>query len=124
MSRTVLAVDDERGALTLLTIMLERGGYDVHQAQDGYRALHMLDDFSPELFILDVMMPGMDGIELCREIRARRQHQHTPIVMLSARGDPASVQAALDAGATDYLQKPVLHHDLIMKLQKILEQPA
>lgn len=118
---TILVVDDEVGALTLIGIMLERGGFDVIKARGAYAALEALENHTPDLIILDVMMPGMNGIELCRRIRERPETTEIPIVMLSARGDPASVDAGLEAGADDYLQKPILHHDLLSKIRKMLD---
>lgn len=117
----ILVVDDEIGALTLIGIMLERGGFEVLKAHDAYAALEVLQTENPDLIILDVMMPGMDGIELCRHLRCMPATQHTPVVILSARGDPESVERGLAAGATDYLQKPILHHDLLAKIREILE---
>ena len=118
---SILVVDDEVGALTLIGIMLERGGFEVSKARDAYAALNSLQAYTPDLIILDVMMPGMNGIELCRRIREMPTTRETPVVMLSARGDPASVDAGLEAGANDYLQKPILHHDLLTKVRKMLE---
>src|SRR5690606_17744480 len=118
---TILVVDDEVGALTLIGIMLERGGFDVIKARSAYAALEAPENHTPDLIILDVMMPGMNGIELCRRIRERPDTTEIPIVMLSARGDPASVDAGLEAGADDYLQKPILHHDLLSKIRKMLD---
>lgn len=116
----VLVVDDEVGALTLIGIMLERGGFDVVKAEDAYAALNLLEGATPDLIILDVMMPGMNGIELCQKIRERDKTQDTPVIILSARGDPTSVEAGHAAGANDYLQKPILHHDLLTKVRSIL----
>ena len=116
----VLVVDDEVGALTLIGIMLERGGFEVLKAEDAYAALDQLEAVTPDLIILDVMMPGMNGIELCRRIRSRGETEKTPIIILSARGDPASVEAGQAAGANDYLQKPILHHDLLTKVRGTL----
>lgn len=120
MKKTVLVVDDEIGALTLIGIMLERGGFGVLKAKDADSALAMLGQNTPDLIILDVMMPGMDGIELCREIRGRENTKETPVLILSARGDADSVMRGIDAGANDYLPKPILHHDLVSKVQTIL----
>jgi len=120
MNRQVLVVDDEIGALTLIGIMLERGGFDVIKAQDAYTALEVLESTTPDLIILDVMMPGMDGIELCRRVRDREETDDTPVLILSARGDAASVESGFTAGATDYLSKPILHHDLITKIRQVL----
>ncbi len=118
--KRILVVDDEIGALTLIGIMLERGGFEVLKAKDAHAALNMLEQETPDLIILDVMMPGMDGIELCREIRARDSTEDTPLLMLSARGDADSVTRGMEAGATDYLPKPILHHDLVAKVRKML----
>lgn len=122
--RQVLVVDDEVGARTLIGIMLERGGFRVAKAADAYAALELLKELTPDLIILDVMMPGMNGIELCEQLRQKPATAETPIVILSARGDPASVQMGLDAGASDYLRKPILHHDLLQKIHELLEVNA
>jgi DNA-binding response OmpR family regulator len=117
----ILVVDDEIGALTLIGIMLERGGFSVLKAKDANAALAELEKGTPDLIILDVMMPGMDGIELCRVIRGRSQTTDTPVLILSARGDAESVMRGMDAGANDYLPKPILHHDLVDKVRKMLD---
>lgn len=119
--KRILVVDDEIGALTLIGIMLERGGFEVLKAKNADAALGVLDAETPDLIILDVMMPGMDGIELCRTIRARAKTQATPVLILSARGDAESVMRGMDAGASDYLPKPILHHDLVAKVRKMLD---
>jgi two-component system, OmpR family, phosphate regulon response regulator PhoB len=120
MKKTVLVVDDEIGALTLIGIMLERGGFNVLKAKDADSALATLDQNTPDLIILDVMMPIMDGIELCKVIRKRGDTGHTPVLILSARGDADSVMRGMEAGANDYLPKPILHHDLVAKVRSIL----
>lgn len=121
MKRNILVVDDEIGALTLIGIMLERGGFSVLKAKDATTALAVLEQNTPDMIILDVMMPGMDGIELCRVIRTRELTTSTPVLILSARGDAESVMRGMEAGATDYLPKPILHHDLVSKVRAILE---
>jgi len=121
MKRNILVVDDEIGALILIGIMLERGGFSVLKAKDAITALAVLEQNTPDMIILDVMMPGMDGIELCRVIRTRDLTITTPVLILSARGDAESVMRGMEAGATDYLPKPILHHDLVSKVRSILE---
>ncbi|MBN1565727.1 MAG: response regulator [Anaerolineae bacterium] len=118
--KRILVVDDEIGALTLIGIMLERGGFEVLKSKDADQALEMLDLETPDLIILDVMMPGMDGIELCRVLRERADTINLPILILSARGDAKSVMSGMDAGASDYLPKPILHHDLVSKVRRML----
>ena len=120
MKKNVLVVDDEIGALTLIGIMLERGGFNVLKAKDADVALATLDQNTPDLIILDVMMPGINGIELCKMIRQRQDTARIPILILSARGDADSVMKGMEAGANDYLPKPILHHDLVAKVRSIL----
>ncbi|KXK14949.1 MAG: two component transcriptional regulator [Chloroflexi bacterium OLB15] len=122
MKRHILVVDDETGALTLIGIMLEHGGFNVLKAKNAGEALSQLDQSTPDLIILDVMMPGMDGIELCRVIRERDSTNKTPILILSARGDAESIIKGMEAGANDYLPKPILHHDLVSRVRSILGQ--
>lgn len=122
MKRQILVVDDEIGALTLIGIMLERGGFNVLKARDADSALLVLDEYTPDLIILDVMMPGMDGITLCSVIRQRDNFRRTPILILSTRGDAESIIRGMEAGAADYLPKPILHHDLVSKIRSMLNQ--
>lgn len=122
--KRILVVDDEIGALTLIGIMLERGGFKVLKAKDANAALAELDKGTPDLIILDVMMPGMDGIELCRVVRGRGDTKTTPVLILSARGDAESVMRGMDAGANDYLPKPILHHDLVDKVRAMLDMSS
>jgi DNA-binding response OmpR family regulator len=122
MKRHILVVDDEIGALTLIGIMLERGGFDVLKARDAQAALGVLEETVPDLIILDVMMPGMNGIELCQVIRKSEATNKTPVLILSARGDAESIIKGIEAGANDYLPKPILHHDLVSKVRSMLGQ--
>lgn len=124
MKKNILVVDDELGALILIGIMLERGGFEVTKAKDAESALAVLDQLTPDLIILDVMMPVINGIELCRMIRQRPDTQYLPVLILSARGDADSVMQGMEAGANDYLPKPILHHDLVAKVRAILSQSA
>jgi two-component system, OmpR family, response regulator MtrA len=124
MKKNILVVDDEIGALTLIGIMLERGGFSVLKAKDATSALAVLDQNTPDMIILDVMMPGMDGIELCQVIRQRDDTGDTPVLILSARGDAESVMRGMSAGANDYLPKPILHHDLVAKVRSMLSEIA
>lgn len=122
--KRILVVDDEVGALTLIGIMLDRGGFEVLKAQNTDQALAILEREHPDLIILDIMMPVMDGIELCRVIRTLPQYLETPILMLSSRSDSESVIRGMEAGATSYLPKPILHHDLVSKVRGMLNLSA
>jgi two-component system phosphate regulon response regulator PhoB len=107
-SRQILVVDDEASARNLLSIMLERGGFQAIVAQDGPEALTILSQQPIDLIVLDLMLPGMSGIEICERLRKESATQNIPVLMLSARGDPQTVQNGLKAGANDYLFKPIL----------------
>jgi two-component system, OmpR family, phosphate regulon response regulator PhoB len=120
MNKQIMVVDDEVNILLLLDITLKRRGFTVLKANDSYSALMMLESSTPDLFILDVMMPGMDGLELCRQIRARPETAHTPVIMLSARYDQRSVDRALAAGANAYLSKMSLHSELVLQVRNML----
>lgn len=122
--KRILVVDDEVGALTLIGIMLDRGGFEVLKAQSAAQALSLLERESVDLIILDIMMPLMDGIELCAAIRQMPRFAQTPILILSSRSDSDSVIRAMDAGATSYLPKPILHHDLVSKVRSLLNLNA
>ena len=125
LMKRILVVDDEMGARTLMGIMLERDGFKAVKAKDAIEALKILDETDPpDLIILDVMMPGMDGVELCRTIRGRASSATLPILILSARSDVESVMRGMDAGATDYLPKPILNHDLTAKVRALLNIDA
>lgn len=123
--KRILVVDDEMGARTLIGIMLERGGFEVMKAQNGREALEMLDENgAPDMFILDVMMPEIDGIQLCRMLRERDDTKIVPVLILSARGDAKSVIQGMEAGATDYILKPIFHHNLVDKVRSLLNMGA
>ncbi|MGB1249562.1 MAG: response regulator [Candidatus Promineifilaceae bacterium] len=107
MSHSILVVDDEPMARNLLRLMLVREGFDVYEAVDGQDALDKLERTHPDLLILDVMMPGVDGISVCRKVREKCVFNTMPIIMLSARTDQDSVEEGLAAGATKYLTKPI-----------------
>jgi len=118
----ILVVDDEMGARTLLGIMLGHAGFTVITAKDANEALSLLEQPDrPDLIILDVMMPGMDGIELCRTIRRRPGLATLPILILSARTNLEDIGRGLEAGANDYLPKPVLNHDLKAKVRALID---
>jgi CheY-like chemotaxis protein len=126
MPKQVMVIDDEIGALALIAIILERNGFAVVKAQGGPVALDLLDKTTPDLFIMDVMMPEMDGIELCRRIRSRPDTAATPIILLSARSDVETIEQGLQAGANEFLTKPVFQHALVNRVSMALglDEPA
>lgn len=120
MGKQIMVVDDESGMLDLLGLILNRQGFGVVKAQDAIAALDLLKNTTPDLFILDVMMPGMDGFELCRELRTRSETLNTPVIILSARADPISQKKGYDAGATRYLSKLAMQKDLVPTVRNLL----
>ncbi|GIK28040.1 MAG: response regulator [Chloroflexi bacterium] len=118
---TVLIVDDDYSALSLLGIMLDREGFEPVKVYDAHEALAALGLRTPDLIILDLMMPGIDGVRLATILRQRRDTSRTPILMLSSMADQDNIRRGLDAGANDYLIKPVLHAELIAKVRALIK---
>ena len=102
-STRILLVDDEQSIQTLLSYPLRKDGYHVTSAQDGREALQRFDEARFDLVILDLMLPKLDGVEVCRELRSRSQ---VPIIMLTAKGSETDKVAGLEVGADDYITKP------------------
>jgi DNA-binding response OmpR family regulator len=116
----VLAADDDEDILALVTFRLERSGYTVLQARDGAEALELAREKTPDLAVLDVMMPKMDGFELTRQLRADEATSRMPIILLTARAQDTDVQQGFDAGADDYLRKPFSPQELRARVQAML----
>ncbi len=120
MTTSIMIVDDSPEILSLCGILFERQGYAVLKALDSASALEMLQESTPGLFILDVMMPEINGIELCRRIRALPQHEQTPVIILSAFSDTGTVEQTFAAGANDYMVKPIDPQVLETKVHELL----
>lgn len=120
MKRQIMLVDDENGMLDLVGLVLQRQGFSVLKAKDAFTALALLESSTPDLFVLDVMMPKMSGIELCRRIRERPETSETPVVMLSARTDSDARRQSLEAGATRYLPKVAIYREFITVVREML----
>ncbi len=120
MALRILAVDDDVELLTLLGLTLKRHSYEVIKAQSGPQALNFLAHDMPDLMLLDVMMPQMDGYEVCRQVKANPCSAHLPVVMLSAKAELESQAAGFRAGADDYVTKPISPSDLAARIQVAL----
>jgi CheY-like chemotaxis protein len=120
VSWSVLVVDDEPMTRTLLQLMLAPANCEVTEAEDGLEALEMIEQKLPDLIILDVMMPRMDGVTLCQHLRQTARTATLPIVMLSAKTNHEAVQEALLAGADRYLTKPVSRRDLLNAIEELM----
>ena len=116
---TVVVVDDDRQIRGFIKMVLELEGFRVLTAADGESALAVFETESPDLMLLDIMMPGMDGYTVCRRVR---QFSQLPIIMVTALGDDAKVVAGLEAGADDYVVKPVSAAQLVARVEAVLRR--
>lgn len=118
----ILLVDDEKDILELVGFNLEKEGFEVHTAADGKSALDIARRIQPDLVLLDVMMPEMDGMETCREMREDPKLKNVMIAFLTARGEDYSQVAGFDAGADDYIQKPIKTRILVSRIKAMLRR--
>ena len=116
----ILVVDDEPNNRLLLTVMLAPDGYDVVTAAAGEEALAMIALHPPDLIVLDVMMPGMDGYQVAARIKSGDATRHIPIIMLTALNDRNSMMHGLNAGAEQFLTKPVVRAELSLRVRNLL----
>jgi DNA-binding response OmpR family regulator len=117
--KTILVVDDEPNIIELVRLYLEQAGFAVVEARDGTEALRQHERVDPDLIVLDLMLPAVDGIEVTREIRRRGE---TPILMLTARGEDIDRIVGLELGADDYLTKPFNPRELVARVKAILRR--
>ena len=123
-SQKVLVVDDEEPILELLKYNLEKQGYEVRAASNGQEAVDIAKKFHPDLVLLDIMMPKMDGVEACRILRANPDLQNTFIVFLTARAEEYSEIAAFDVGADDYILKPIKPRALMSRISALFRRDS
>lgn len=120
MSKTILLVDDTETVLMFEKMMLDGNGYHIDFARDGAQALEQVRSTPPDLILLDVMMPNIDGIETCRQLKADPDTKKIPIVIVTTKGEPEMVERAFMAGCDDYLTKPVSKLSLISKVKSFI----
>ena len=118
----VLVVDDEEPILELLKYNLEKAGYEVETAADGLKAVEHARKFHPDMVLLDIMMPGIDGVETCRRIREIPDLQKAFVIFLTARSEEYSEVAAFDVGADDYITKPIKPRALLSRIQAVFRR--
>lgn len=114
MAKTILVVEDEQDIANIICFNLKRNGFDTLEAHDGPTGLRLALEAAPDLILLDVMLPGMDGFEICRRVRAQSQ---VPIIMLTAREEESDKIMGLELGADDYVTKPFSNRELIARIQ-------
>jgi len=121
MTKQILVVDDDAQTRALVRLILQRSGLRTQEAFDGQSALRLLEFTTPDLFIIDIMMPGIDGLELCRRLRARKQTSETPIIVFTAAGSHRLDRSAREAGANEFLPKTSSPQELTLVVQRLLE---
>jgi DNA-binding response OmpR family regulator len=119
MTTTILVVDDESAVSDLLAYNLRKAAYAVHVAADGREALRLADEIHPDLILLDVMLPEMDGLDVCRELRKTGT---TPVIMITARGEEVDRVVGLELGADDYVCKPFSVRELMSRIKAVLRR--
>ena len=124
MKKKVLLVDDSNTVLMMEKMILSKGPYDLVLARDGAEAVVKAKSEQPDVILLDVMMPKLDGLSACALIRNDPSTQHIPIVMVTTRGEEANIETAFRNGCTDYVTKPINGLELMTKLSNILGTAA
>jgi two-component system response regulator MtrA len=118
----ILVADDDEDIRMLVVMRLQHSGHDVEQVGDGATAVEQCRSGAPDLVVLDLMMPGMNGLDACRTIRADPELARTPVILLTARAQSSDVEAGLAAGADDYITKPFSPRDLAERVDALLAQ--
>ena len=127
MLAKVLVIDDEKDIVSLLRYHLEKAGFQCLEGMDGTVALRLVREHHPDLLILDLMLPGMDGLEICRHLRQDASTARLPILMLTAKAEEVDRIVGLEVGADDYVVKPVSQRELVARVRAILrraQEPA
>ena len=122
MSARLLVVEDEEALAILLQYNLDKEGFEVAVAGDGEEALRMAANHRPDILLLDWMLPGISGIEVCRRLRMGAETRNIPIVMLTARGEQRDRLQGMGVGADDYISKPFVMSDLAARLKALLNR--
>jgi two-component system, OmpR family, alkaline phosphatase synthesis response regulator PhoP len=121
MGKRVLIVDDTVTVRMYEKMILASEGYEIEMASDGVDAIEKISSNRPDLVLLDIMMPRMDGIECCKTIKSNRDTRHIKIIMVTTKGEPEKAQQAFSAGCDDYMTKPINNVELISKCRTFLK---
>ncbi|MFC7060494.1 response regulator transcription factor [Halobacillus seohaensis] len=117
----ILVVDDEERIRRLIKMYLERENYEIDEAEDGYEALNMALQEDYDVILLDIMMPGKDGIEVCKELREKKA---TPVIMLTAKGEEANRVQGFEVGSDDYIVKPFSPREVVLRVKALLRRAS
>ena len=122
IKQKVLVVDDEDNIRMLVRFNLEKAGYEVFEAEDGRKAVEMAVDLTPDIVLLDLMLPGIDGLEVCRNLKRNPRTAALPIIMLTAKNDEIDRVIGLELGADDYMTKPFSQRELVARIKAVLRR--
>ena len=122
MAKKILVVDDEKDLVELIAFNLEQEGYTVFKAWDGEQAMELVRTIKPDLIVLDLMLPGLSGFDICRRLRSKAETEHMPIVMVTAKGQDVDKIVGLELGADDYITKPFSVRELVARVRAILRR--
>ncbi len=123
-AQTVLVVDDEKDILELISYNLSRNGYQVVTAKSGEEAMLRVRSTVPDLVVLDLMLPGIDGLDVCRSLKGNPETSHIPVIMISARGEEVDIVTGLELGADDYVTKPFSPRILLARVKAALRKTS
>ncbi len=122
MAETILVIEDEADVLDLVAYNLKKAGFAVATARDGVTGLQTARNDLPALIVLDLMLPGLEGTELCRQLKADPRTAHIPVLMLTAKAEEVDRIVGLELGADDYVVKPFSPRELVLRIKKILDR--
>ena len=122
MPKTILIVEDEEDIIELISFHIKKEGFQIEFTTQGDDALTMVEKVQPDLILLDLMLPGMDGFDVCRELKTSQQFRHIPIIMVSAKSEEPDIVAGLELGAEDYVTKPFSPKILISRVKAVLRR--
>jgi two-component system alkaline phosphatase synthesis response regulator PhoP len=122
MGKRILVVEDDPSAIRLVSFTLEQEGYEVLTASNGLEGLRRAREDKPDLLVLDVMLPGLDGFEVCRRLRADAETAKLPVLMLSAKAQEIDKTTGLKMGADDYLAKPADPAEIVARVSNLLQR--
>ena len=121
MAQKILVVDDERHIVRLVEVNLERAGYDVVTAYDGVEALEQVEEEDPDMIVLDVMMPRMDGFDVLKNLQSDPEYKDIPVIMLTAKAQDADIFKGWQSGVSSYLTKPFNPKELLVFVERIFQ---
>jgi two-component system phosphate regulon response regulator PhoB len=124
MQKQVVIVEDEPDILDVLSYNLKREGFEVATSQNGAEGLGLIQRLKPDLVLLDLMLPGMDGLDVCRQLKANSVTDNIPVIMLTAKGEESDVVLGLGLGADDYIPKPFSPKELIARVKAVLRRTS